>query len=123
MPKFPPRCMKTVWNFLQRDWSRRRVKLLCAVLIFETLLFFGSAVNDVIEYPREQVVSAVLRTVIAVLSGIAGRRVFQVLKKTFHQRRRGAAGVAWRESVVHVAQPPPSPCSSFRPGRDLQPHS
>ncbi|WP_414506204.1 hypothetical protein [Streptomyces sp. NEAU-L66] len=104
MPKLPPRRLKTVWNFLRRDWTRRRVKLLCAVLIFETLLFFSSAVYDVIEYPREQVVSAVLRIVIAILNGVAGWRVFQELRKTSHQLRRDSVGDAWRDPVVLVAQ-------------------
>ncbi|GAO08468.1 hypothetical protein TPA0598_04_01040 [Streptomyces lydicamycinicus] len=103
------RRMKGAWHSLLSVWNkaflpRSRVQLLCAVLVFEALLFAGSAIYDVIKYPREQVVSAVLRMVIAILNGVAAWRVFQELKKTFHQHRRSGAVDAWREPVVLVAQ-------------------
>ncbi|GFE17336.1 hypothetical protein Sgleb_53830 [Streptomyces glebosus] len=103
------RGMKGAWHSLPSLCNkafppRSRVQLLCAVLVFEALLFSGSAIYDVIKYPREQVVSAVLRIVIAILNGIAAWRVFQELKKTFHQHRRSGAADAWRQPVVLVAQ-------------------
>ncbi|MCR8579167.1 hypothetical protein [Streptomyces sp. Isolate_219] len=57
-----------------------------------------------IRYPRLQVVSAVLRIVIAILSGVACWRVFQEIRKANLLPVRSSANEAWRIPIVLVAQ-------------------
>ncbi|MFF3546923.1 hypothetical protein ACFYXD_34425 [Streptomyces platensis] len=80
------------------------VRVLLGVLALETLLFLGSAVFDMIRYPRLQVVSAALRIVIALLNGIACWRVSQELRKANRPPGRNSAGEAWRLPIVLIAQ-------------------
>ncbi|MYT17295.1 MULTISPECIES: hypothetical protein [unclassified Streptomyces] len=74
------------------------------MLALETLLFLGSAVFDMIRYPRLQVVSAVLRIVIAILRGIACWRVFQEIRTANLLPVRSSADESWRIPIVLVAQ-------------------